>query len=65
MTDEEPDGPSGAPVDTDHVLASTSGPTNPVLTESVEIIGRSHALTIDGGWREVTDIRPGLRPTLT
>jgi hypothetical protein len=50
---------------TDRELACTSGPTNPDLTEGVEMIGRGHALTIDGGWREVADIRPGLGPTLT
>jgi hypothetical protein len=32
-----------------------SGPTNPALTETLEINGRAHALTIDGGWREVAD----------
>jgi len=28
---------------------------NPGLTEIVEIPGRGHSLTIDGGWREVAD----------
>jgi len=27
----------------------------PGVTEIVEIKGRGHALTIDGGWREVAD----------
>jgi hypothetical protein len=40
---------------TDHELARASGPTNPALTEIVQINGRGHALTIDGGWREVAD----------
>jgi hypothetical protein len=26
------------------------------VTEYVELEGRGHALTIDGGWREVADI---------
>jgi pimeloyl-ACP methyl ester carboxylesterase len=29
---------------------------NPGVTEYVELEGRGHALTIDGGWREVADI---------
>ena len=28
---------------------------NPNVTEIVELPGRGHALTIDSGWREVTD----------
>ena len=28
---------------------------NPGVTELVEIVGRGHALTIDGGWREVAE----------
>ena len=28
---------------------------NPGVTEYVELEGRGHALTIDGGWREVAD----------
>jgi non-heme chloroperoxidase len=28
---------------------------NEVVTETVEIPGRGHALTIDNGWREVAD----------
>jgi len=28
---------------------------DPGVTEIVEIPGRGHALTIDGGWREVCD----------
>jgi hypothetical protein len=55
MTDAEPAAPSGAMSITEHELASASGPTNPALTEIVEIKGRGHAPTIDGGWREVAD----------
>jgi hypothetical protein len=40
---------------TDHELASVSGPTNPTLTEIVEINGHGHALTIESGCREVAD----------
>jgi hypothetical protein len=28
---------------------------NKAVTEIVEMAGRGHALTIDGGWREVAD----------
>jgi non-heme chloroperoxidase len=28
---------------------------NPGLTEYTELKGRGHALTIDGGWRDVAD----------
>jgi hypothetical protein len=55
MTDAEPDAPSGAMSITDHELASVSGPTNPTLTEIVEINSHGHALTIDGGWRDIAD----------
>jgi hypothetical protein len=40
---------------TDHELASVSGPTNPTLTEIVEINSHGHALTIDGSWRDIAD----------
>jgi hypothetical protein len=52
MTDPEPAAPSAAMSITDPELASASGPTNPALTEIVEINGHGHALTIDG-WPEV------------
>lgn len=31
---------------------------NEGVTEIVEMPGRGHALTIDGGWREVADTAP-------
>jgi hypothetical protein len=44
MTDAELDAPSAALSITEHELASVSGPTNPALTEIVEINGHGHAL---------------------
>jgi non-heme chloroperoxidase len=55
MTDAEPDARRAPRSITDHELARASGPTNPALTEIVEINGRAYALIIDGGWREVAD----------
>ena len=50
MTDAEPAAPSGAMAVTEHELASASGPTNPALSDIVELKGRGHALVIDHGW---------------
>ena len=54
MTDPEP-APAGAMPITEHELAQCQRATNPALTEIVETKGRGHALTIDGGWREVAE----------
>ena len=43
----------GAMSITDHELAGGSGPTNPTLTEIVGTNSHGHALTIDGGWRDI------------
>ncbi len=36
-------------------LAITEHEYNPGITEIVEMPNRGHALTIDGGWREVAE----------